>query len=242
MTPSEEPAALEAYLIGRVGFDALLAWQRRMAYEVSGERRRGVLALCELAPIITVGRNGSNEDIRLEPRELALRGWPVRWVNRGGGVMLHTPGQVQIIAVVALDALGLGLAAYLELLHDAVLGAVQESEVRAQVIPGKPGIWSRGRLLAQVGIAVQDWVAYFGASLNVDPDLELFRDVRCEGHGQPMTSIERERHGPVRMGMVRQLIVESIADRLGFARTSVFHHHPALTPAAVRADYFSRSA
>jgi lipoyl(octanoyl) transferase len=242
MPPDHEPAALEAYLLGRVGFDALLAWQRRMVYEVSGDRRRGILALCELDPIITVGRTGSHQDVQIPSRELATRGWPVKWVNRGGGTVLHTPGQLQVVAILALDALGVGLSAYLEQLHDAILSVAQESEIRAEVIPGKPGVWARGRLIAPVGVAVHDWVAYFGASLNIDCDLEHYRDVRCEGHALPMTSLERERHGPVRPGFVRQLVVEAIAERFGFPRTSIFHHHPALTPSAVRADYFSRSA
>jgi lipoate-protein ligase B len=239
---SDEPSALEAYLLGRVGYDALLAWQRRMVYDVGGERSRGLLALCEVDPVISIGRAGSREDVRLEPRDLASRGWNVKWVHRGGGTMLHVPGQIQVVAVLALDTLGIGVTAYLEMLHDALLAAVQECEVRAELRPGLPGVWARGRQLAHVGIAVRDWVAHFGATINVDPDLELFRDVRCDGHARPMTSIARERHGPVRAALVRQRVVEAVARQFGFTRTSVFHHHPSLTPAAVRADYFQRSA
>jgi hypothetical protein len=43
-----------------------------------------------------------------------------------------------------------------------------------------------------------------------------------------MTSLERERRGPVRPGMVRERVVEHFARAFGFARTSVFSEHPSL--------------
>src|SRR5437764_1498240 len=109
--------ALHAYLLGRVPFDALLALQRRLAYEVGGERDRGVLVLCEHPHRITVGREGSRGHVRYEGEELHALGWPLTWVNRGGGVLLHAPGQLAVYPVFALDALGLTLQAYLDRLR-----------------------------------------------------------------------------------------------------------------------------
>src|SRR3954469_12857549 len=114
MTPEPAiPEALEAYLLGCVEFEPLLGLQRRLVYEVSGERSRGVLILCELPHQVSVGRDGSRAHILYEPHELWSRGWPVRWVNRGGGCVLHAPGQLQIVHVVALDAIGMDVPAYL---------------------------------------------------------------------------------------------------------------------------------
>jgi lipoyl(octanoyl) transferase len=236
------PAALEAYLLGRVDFSSLMSWQKRMVYEVSGERSRGILALCEVPPTITVGRSGSREHILFEDAELWSRGWPIRWVNRGGGCLLHVPGQLQVVAVLAIDSLGLGLTAYLEMLHDILLTACHECDARAEVIPGRPGVWSRDRLLAHVGVAVHDWVAYFGAALNLDPDLDLFRSVRCDGSARPMTSLAREKHAPVRPALIRQRLVELFAERFGFPRTAIFHHHRALTMPAAERAFAYRSA
>jgi lipoyl(octanoyl) transferase len=236
------PAALEAYLLGCVDFAALISWQRRMVYEVSGERSRGILALCEVPPTITVGRTGSRKHILFEDAELWSRGWPIRWVNRGGGCLLHVPGQLQIVAVLAIDSLGLGLTAYLEMLHDILLTACHECDARAEVIPGRAGVWSRERLLAHVGVAVHDWVAYFGAALNLDPDLDLFRKVHCDGSPRTMTSLARERHGPVRPALIRQRLVELFAERFGFPRTAIFHRHRSLSLAMRRPAFAYRSA
>jgi hypothetical protein len=43
-----------------------------------------------------------------------------------------------------------------------------------------------------------------------------------------MTSLERERHGPLRSAMVRERFLEHFATRFGFARTSLFFQHPSL--------------
>jgi hypothetical protein len=47
-----------------------------------------------------------------------------------------------------------------------------------------------------------------------------------------MTSLERERRGPLRAALVRQRFLEQFAARFGFERLSLFFHHPALGPRA----------
>src|SRR5712691_2702948 len=77
-------AALQVYLLGLVEFESALVLQRRLAYQVAGDRDGAVLFLCEHPPLITVGRQGSRAHILCEPEELRARQWRVRWVNRGG--------------------------------------------------------------------------------------------------------------------------------------------------------------
>jgi lipoyl(octanoyl) transferase len=234
--------ALEAYLLGSVGFDELQALQRRLVYDVTGERRRGILILAEVPPLITIGRDGSRAHVLYEPDELWTRGWPIRWVNRGGGALLHVPGQLQITGVFALDRMNLNLPSYLSILHSILANVAIACDAKPQVRHDRPGVWVKDRLLAHVGVAVHDWVVYYGAALNIDPDLSLFRGVACDGNTEPMTSLARERRGPVRVSLVRQRLVESFADRLGFERTAIFHRHPLLRPIPVRQDYAYRTA
>jgi lipoyl(octanoyl) transferase len=188
------------------------------------------MLLCEHQPLISVGREGSREHIGFEPTELVAREWPVRWVNRGGGCLFHAPGQLAAYFVLPLDRFGLTLQSYLDNLHAALVGVLAQLDVPAQRRAGQGGLWTNGRLIAHVGVAVRDWVAYFGAAINVHPDLEPFRRVKCAGPGEPpMTSIARERREAPRDATVRQRLVEAIEQQFGFDRTTLFHHHPALT-------------
>src|SRR5262245_30846503 len=86
---AEAGALVQVYLLGPVEFEAALALQRRLAYHVAGDRDVAALLLCEHPPLITVGRQGSWAHILCEPEELKARRWQVRWVNRGGGCLLH---------------------------------------------------------------------------------------------------------------------------------------------------------
>jgi lipoyl(octanoyl) transferase len=219
---------LQAYLLGNIPLEAILHLQRRLVYDVSGDRLTGYLILCEHSPQLSIGRQGSIAHVRIEPEELRRRRWDLRWVNRGGGCMLHLPGQVSGYAILALDALSINISEYLFRLHEMIRGIFLECDIRAEVKSNLDGVWIGDRRVAHVGIAVREWVSYFGFTINVDPDLELFRDIDCDGDRRPMTSLERERRSHVRITSIRQKAMEAFGERFLFDRISVFHHHPAL--------------
>jgi lipoyl(octanoyl) transferase len=225
---------LQAYLLGSVEFEAALALQRRLAFHIAGERASAALLLCEHPPLITVGRQGSRAHILCEPDELRARQWRVRWVNRGGGCLLPLPGQLAAYPLLPLDRLGLGLQAYLDRLHEVVIAVLDDFSVQGETRPGQPGVWAEGRPIAGCGVAVRDWVSYYGIYLNIAPDLEPFRRLRFAGsvdHGQ-MTSLARERRGLVRPAHVRQRFLEHFAARFRIDDVALFTDHPALAKRA----------
>jgi lipoyl(octanoyl) transferase len=222
--------ALRAYLLGTLEFDDFLALQRRLVYDISGDRQSGAVVLCDHPPGITIGREGSRAHIRPGPEDLHTRGWPVRWVSRGGGTMLHQPGQVACYPVVPLDAIGLTVAAYLGELQSIIVELLRDHELTGTPDPDHPGIRVNGRLVAHIGVAVRDNITCFGVVLNAEPDLAPFRDVRCDGDALPMTSLQREAAGRVRLTSVRQRLVELLAARFNYDRVSLFHTHPAAFP------------
>jgi lipoyl(octanoyl) transferase len=224
-----EPS-LQVYLLGLVDYQQALALQRRLVYQVAGERSQGAMLLCEHPSLITVGRQGSWTDILYETEELRTRGWQVLWVNRGGGAILHTPGQLAIYPILALDRLRLDLPAYLKRLEDVLLALLDDFNVRGEDRLDNIGVWVGGRQIAKIGVAVREWVSYHGAVLNVNPDLRVFRGMRSDGIDTgPMTSLERERRGKLRMALVREKLVEHFAAHFDFARTTLFFDHPSLS-------------
>jgi lipoyl(octanoyl) transferase len=229
---SRTPRVLSAYLLGRLPFDEWLALQRRLVYDVSGERSMGILVICEHPCAVSIGRSGSAADVVWEREDSESRSWPVRWVNRGGGGLLSAPGQIACYPIVALDHLELSVQDYLDRLHQAVQKALLTVEVPAEVRASSPGVWVGDRRIAHVGVSVRDWVTSFGCAVNVDPDLKLFHHVHCDGNALAMTSIERERRGKVRAAAIRQRLLAEFVQQFGFDRLGLFHHHPALSEKA----------
>jgi len=223
---------LDVYLLGRVPFHAWLALQRRLVYEVSGERDRAVVVLCEHSHGISIGREGTAADILPEENELRSLGWPIHWVNRGSGCLLHLPGQSALYPILSLEALKINVQDYLDHLHATVRNLLTELQIAAEVKPPAHGVWVGDRRIAHVGIAVRDWVAYHGISLNVETNLKLFRLVHCDGEQRPMTSIARECRLRVRPAAIRLRLLAHFAAQFGFERISRFHHHPALNTKA----------
>lgn len=233
-------SVLRVYLLGQVEFEAALNLQRILAFEASGERHSASLVLCEHPPLITVGRDGSPADLRCGLDELRARRWPMRWVNRGGGSLLHLPGQLAIYPIVPLDWRGLGLAAYVECLQRILVAVLDDFSVLGTTRTGQPGVWVGQRLIAGVGVAVRDWVAYFGAVLNINPELFPFRILRSvAGDREPMTSLERERRGPLRSALVRERLLEHFTTAFPFERTALFTSHHCLEHRPARTGYLS---
>jgi lipoyl(octanoyl) transferase len=137
-TSPHEPIgpSLEAYLLGRLEYDVALALQNRLVYETSG-RDDGQIALlmCEHPSTLAVGRRGSRAHIELSPRELTSRKLPVRWVNHGGGCLVHTPGQLAIYPIVPLAWHKLSLGEYLHRLHAVLRNVLGELKIKVHDRP-----------------------------------------------------------------------------------------------------------
>jgi lipoyl(octanoyl) transferase len=212
---------VQAYLLGTLDLDTTQALQHRLAYEVAGDPSCAAVILCEHPPAVTTGREGSWVHV-------CTSRWPVRWVSRGGGVILHAPGQVACYPILPLDRMRLSPSAYVAALCGVVGDLLAGFGVKAEV--DSAAVRVNGRRVAHFGVAVRNWVTSFGFVLNVAPDLELFRDIDCDGDPVPVTSLQRECPTRVRVPAVRQRLLDLLARRFDFGRVSVFHSHPTFLP------------
>ena len=229
-TDSRGPA-VEVYMLGTLDFDVALALQQRLVYELSG-RNDGQIALliCEHPNLITIGRQGSRDHIRLSDRGLARRQVALRWVNRGGGCLLHTPGQLALYPIVPLAWYGLSVGEYLQRLQSGMLQALAELRVTSHTRPGRHGIWGRGGQLAVFGAAVKHWTTYYGAYLNVRPATGIFPYVDSDPVDHtPMSSLSAQRQRPLSISAVRSALVPHLSAAFGCQRYHLYSGHPLLT-------------
>ncbi len=225
-------SSLEVYLLGLVDFDDLQQLQRRLVYDLGElDRGGGALILCEHPPTISVGRSGSRAHILLDDEELRARGISVRWVNRGGGCVLHLPGQLVGYLAFPLDSSGLDLRGYLEGLHRVLIEVLGEFDLEGSTRPDRPGVFLGNSRVASVGVAVNRWIAYHGFSLNVSTFLEPFAAIVEPTHstGSPalrQTSMESRRQRPAPMAKVREAVIRRVESVFGLERHHVYTHHP----------------
>lgn len=222
--------ALAAWLAGSIGLDAALSMAERLAWEVSEpDGRPPTLVLFELEPSITIGRAGSRTDVDLTDDELRGQRLPLKFVGRGGGAVVHGPGQVCVSLFSTLADLGLGrhdVGGYLERFEHALEAAVRTVRCGVARDSSLPGIFGRTGLLAAVGVAVRRGVVWHGGFLNVCPELSLHHRVRslpvaARAGMRTMGSIEADVQRPVRLQDVRSALVQQMADTFAFPRVHV---------------------
>ncbi len=197
--------------LGVIDYAEALALQKALVEErLAGEP--DVLLLLEHPHVITRGASARREGA---PAVAAmLDGVPVYDVERGGQLTYHGPGQLVAYPIVHLKERGLGLAEHMRGLEDAVIEAVRPWAA-AERLAGFTGVWSGGRKLASIGVAVRRWVSYHGVAVNVSTDLAFFRRIYpCGLEPSQMTSLEKLTGGPVPMGEVRERLASALLSRL----------------------------
>lgn len=222
--------AVEAHLLGRVDFGRCLELQERLVEETcGGQDGRVSLLVCEHPDVITIGRGGSPADVELDSRPIRSRRVEVRWVKRGGGAMLHTPGQLAVYPIVPLRWHGFSVGEYLDLLQNAVVQTIRGLGIAVHTRPDHHGVWGRTGQLAALGVAVREWVTWHGAYLNVCPSMGLFKLVDADPiEHSPMGCLVAEHRKPVRMTTVRVELIRHLTDALGCTRYHLHTGHPYL--------------
>jgi len=141
-------------------------------------------------PVLTVGRNPSEGNLKSDVDTLARLGVEVFEVARGGDITWHGPGQLVGYPICQLDRRGRDLHQFLRDLEAGLIRSLARDGIAGERVPGRTGVWVGGAKVASIGIAVRRWVSYHGFALNVAPDLDFFDLIHpCGLRGIHMTSM-----------------------------------------------------
>lgn len=237
------PAALDVYFLGCVDFAAAEFLQQTFVDELEFRRDgHGKLLICEHPPIISIGREGGHENLSYadawlkENHEDQIVRPPldVRWVKRGGGAIVHAPGQLAIYPVVPYAQLGWNAVEYRNKLQQAVTRACEEVRIGIERREGRNGLFTRNGQIGFVGITCRNGIANYGVYLNVAAPLELLQQARWST--ADATAGPDERVDPANMVQSRRVTLSSIRERLmyhiqrelGFERSHLYTSHPLL--------------
>jgi lipoyl(octanoyl) transferase len=188
---------IEAIWLGRVPYLQALQIQRDYASRRAAGEVQDVLLLLEHPPVFTFGRAGHAENLLIEEAACRSRGIEVHWVDRGGDVTYHGPGQLvgyPILQLGALDSSGrlpqADYVAYVRRLEDVLIGVLARFGIGAGQRRGLTGVWVQPDVasrcpscppakrlspskIAAIGVKVSAaGVSQHGFALNVAPRME----------------------------------------------------------------------
>ena len=179
----------ELHRLGLMPFAAAWDLQKSLA-----DRRKlgdipDQLLIVEHPPVVTMGRNGHDENLLASPERLASLGIGFERIDRGGDVTFHGPGQIVFYPILDLREWKRDVGAYLRALEQLLIDALADCGLAADRWPGHTGVWIDGRKVAAMGVHMSRWVTTHGFALNLDIDLSYFNHIVPCGLALPVTSM-----------------------------------------------------
>ena len=108
---------LQVLDLGLIEYERARKLQDEYATEIAAGTRPPTLLLLEHPHTFTFGRKGHAENLLWTPEELERRGVAVHWVDRGGDVTYHGPGQLVGYPLISLSPIFLSPIPYLDSPH-----------------------------------------------------------------------------------------------------------------------------
>jgi lipoate-protein ligase B len=171
-------------------YEEALHLQRRVVIEKIEGTFPDTLLLLEHPPVITLGRRGKEENIRVSEDLLRQEKIDVFRVERGGDVTYHGPGQIVGYPIFALADYGKDLVGFVSSIEEVLIRVCRDVGIMARRRSMNRGVWVGERKIASIGLAVRRWVSFHGFAFNGAPNMEHFRLITpCGLTGVEMTSV-----------------------------------------------------
>jgi lipoyl(octanoyl) transferase len=219
--------------LGTLAYQPAWDLQNLLAAEIARGERPDSLLLLEHSHTYTFGRRGQSKNLIWDENELAKRGLTVHWVDRGGDVTYHGPGQLVGYPLIRLN--GMDHVGYVRNLEKMIIGALARLGLASGQLSGKTGVWiqadvasrcprcrpedrQRPAKIAAIGVKVDaNGITRHGFALNVNPEMSYFDGiVPCGIADYPVISLADIFTNPPEMMSVKQEIRRAFGETFNF--------------------------
>ena len=207
---------LDVIDLGLMEYERAWKLQDEYAAEIAAGARPPTLLLLEHPHVYTFGRKGHAENLLWSEEKLRDRGIAIHWVDRGGDVTYHGPGQLvgypllplgKVISdghipqadyvgyvrrlektlIVALARLGLAAGQ-----RSGLTGVWIQADVHSRCPRCKPEDREKPAKVAAIGVKVDSHgISRHGFALNVNPDMTYWDGIiACGLQDEPIVSLE----------------------------------------------------
>ena len=234
---------LKVIRLDEIGYEAGRALQEQLAQAVLEDPDLAILLLLEHPHTYTFGRQGNAHHLLLDSLQLEKRSVTVLWVDRGGDVTYHGPGQLVGYPLVALGKVdGAGhlpqadYVGYIRRLEQVIIRALATLGLAAGQIPELTGVWvqpdvaSRCRhcppvariqpsKIASIGVKVDvHGVSRHGFALNINPDMSYWEGIiACGLADYPAISLADLYDAPPSMLDVQEAVIQAFQQVFHFS-------------------------
>ena len=197
----------QVHILGVVPYQEAWDLQNRLASEIHAGTRPPTLLLLEHPHTYTFGRSGDARNLLWGETELVEKEIEVHWVDRGGDVTYHGPGQLVGYPLLPLGTPDIKLdqdfnhlpradyIGYLRKLEATIISTLSKFGLQGEQHPGMTGVWINSASqpdlieqsnapvhhpikIASIGVKVDSHgVSRHGFALNVNPDMSYWEGI-----------------------------------------------------------------
>jgi lipoyl(octanoyl) transferase len=158
-----------------------LVENKRAGYPVP---QKHYLLLCEHPPVFTLGKSGSEENLRIDGQQLMDYEIEFFKINRGGDITFHGPGQVVGYPILDLDLIFTDVHKYVRGLEEVIIRVLKQYHVVGTRNDRYTGVWvendqvsHQSQKICAIGVHLSRWVSMHGFAFNVNTNLEYFNHI-----------------------------------------------------------------
>jgi lipoyl(octanoyl) transferase len=177
--------------LGRISYREAWDLQTRIHHKLVDNKRAGYpttqehfFLLCEHPPVFTLGKSGSEHNLKLD--QDGLNGHQIEYykINRGGDITFHGPGQLVGYPILDLDLLFTDVHRYVRSLEEVIMRVLKLYGIESHRNDRYTGVWIQGsealqqtRKICAIGVHLSRWVTMHGFAFNVNTNLDFFRHI-----------------------------------------------------------------
>jgi lipoate-protein ligase B len=238
---SQLKTVYEVLDLGLVEYEQAWKLQDQFAAEIAEGKRPPTLLLLEHPHVYTFGRRGKQENLLWGKSQLKEKGIAIHWVDRGGDVTYHGPGQLVGYPLLPLTPAPLPLGegripqadyvGYIRKLEKTLIVALARLGLAAGQRPGLTGVWIQADVhsrcprckpedrkkpakIAAIGVKVDArGISRHGFALNVNPNMEYWDGIiACGLQDEPIVSLADLFENPPSMKRVKQEVITAFGE------------------------------
>jgi lipoyl(octanoyl) transferase len=178
------------YQLGLIDYSKAYELQKRLQHDRLDGGISNTLLLLEHPPTVTIGKSGSMSNVLVSKEQLTAEGIALFFIDRGGDVTYHGPGQLVGYPIIDLSHRGRDIHRYVRDIEEVLICTLKDFSITATRDENHAGVWVANAEIAAIGLSVRQWVSMHGFALNVNSILAHFSYINpCGFSDRRATSI-----------------------------------------------------
>jgi lipoyl(octanoyl) transferase len=153
--------------------DAIEFLEERLK-NINDNKKNDLIWILEHEEIYTAGTSYKEEEVLNKDIDLIK-------TNRGGKITYHGPGQLICYFAIDLKQRHKNIRKFITLIEKTIIESLSEYNIKSFGDPKNIGIWINDKngtkKVAAIGVRVSKWIAYHGFAININNDLNKYKNI-----------------------------------------------------------------